>query len=124
MYDKQYLITQGTRFLQSQFGTKPSTPASGPPMAGQHAHAPQGTGEQVDPWLLPPQQAHPVWSLNQPVSMHVHLSTSRSGVVFSPSGWRNDQDGELPSFVWENIMFGDWNDARVVNLDVKLPEVS
>jgi hypothetical protein len=59
--------------------------------------------------------------------MHVHLSTSHSGDVFSAqwtSGWRKDQDEGLPSFVWENITYGDWNDARIIDLDVKLPEVS
>jgi hypothetical protein len=96
-------------------------------MAGQPGNIPQGTAEPVNPWHLPPKQVHPAWSLNQPLSMHVHLSTSHSGDVFSPqwtSGWRKDQDEELPSFVWENIVYGDWNDARVANLDVKLPEVS
>jgi hypothetical protein len=89
-------------------------------MAGQQANNPQGTAEQVNPWHLPPKQAHPAWSLNQPLSMHVHLSTSHNGDIFSQ--WRKDE--ELPSFVWENITYGDWNDARVINLDVKLPEVS
>lgn len=121
-----WAVTQiGTRLLQSQFGTKPSTPAPAPSMAGREANVPQGTGEQLDPWHLPPQQAHPTWSLKQPLSMHVHLSTSPDGDVFSPqwtSGWREDRDKELPSFVWENIMYGDWNDARTVNLEVKLPE--
>lgn len=59
--------------------------------------------------------------------MHVHLSTSHIGDVFSAqwtSGWRKDHDEELPSFIWENITYGDWNDDRVVNLDIKLPEVS
>jgi hypothetical protein len=120
-------IIVGTRLLQSQFGTEPSAPTPAPPMTGQQGHIPQGTAEEVNPWNLPPKQAYPAWSLKQPLSMHVHLSTSPIGDVFSPqwtSGWRKDQDEELPSFVWENITFGDWNDARVVSLDVKLPDVS
>ena len=58
--------------------------------------------------------------------MHVYLSTSLTGDVFSgkrtPS--RQNHDEDLPKFVWENITFGDWNDARVVHYDVQLPEVS
>lgn len=113
------MIIQGARLLQSQFGTKPSTPTDG--------RIPQGTEGTVNPWDLPPERAYPAWSLNQPLSMHVHLSTSPLGDVFShqwTSGWRKDQDEGLPSFVWENITYGDWNDGRVIDLDVKLPEVS
>jgi hypothetical protein len=103
------------------------TPTPAPPMAGQQGSNHQGTEAQVNPWSLPPQKVSPAWSLNQPLSMHVHLSTSHDGDVFSAqwtSGWRKDQDEGLPSFVWENITYGDWNDARIVDLDVKLPEVS
>lgn len=58
--------------------------------------------------------------------MHVHLSTSPTGDVFSAqwtSGWRKDQDEGLPNFVWENITFGNWDETRVVDLNVNLPEV-
>ena len=61
------------------------------------------------------------------MSMHVHLSTSAIGDVFSgkwTSGWRDDQDANLPSFVWDNMTLGDWNDERVTHYDVILPEVS
>ncbi|KZP13461.1 cleft lip and palate transmembrane 1 [Athelia psychrophila] len=57
--------------------------------------------------------------------MHVHLSTSPTGDVFSAqwtSAWRKDADEGLPSFKWENITYGDWQDTRVVDLDVALPE--
>ncbi|EGO02122.1 hypothetical protein SERLA73DRAFT_120762 [Serpula lacrymans var. lacrymans S7.3] len=57
--------------------------------------------------------------------MHVYISTSPSGDVFSrqwTSAWRKDQDEGLPNFVWENITFGDWNEERTVSYDVKLPE--
>lgn len=58
--------------------------------------------------------------------MHVYFSTSPNGDVFSrqwTSGWREDQDKGLPSFVWSNITFGDWNDHRTEHLEVTLPEV-
>ncbi|KAI9574314.1 cleft lip and palate transmembrane protein 1-domain-containing protein [Boletus coccyginus] len=57
--------------------------------------------------------------------MHVHFSTSPTGDVFSrqwTSGWREDQDKNLPSFVWSNITFGDWNEHRSEYLDITLPE--
>lgn len=59
--------------------------------------------------------------------MHVFLSTSPSGDVFSgewTSGWRENQDKDLPKFVWKNLTFGSYKDSRVVDLDVKFPEVS
>ncbi|KIL70400.1 hypothetical protein M378DRAFT_67737 [Amanita muscaria Koide BX008] len=57
--------------------------------------------------------------------MHVYLSTSPSGDLFNPgtTGWRTNEDEGLPHFVWENIIFGDFNDVRVVDLEVKFPEV-
>ena len=29
----------------------------------------------------------------------------------------------LPHFVWNDITFGDWNEARVIDLDVEFPKV-
>ena len=58
--------------------------------------------------------------------MHVHLSTSPTGDVFSSkwtSGYRKDQDADLPSLVWTNITFGDWNEKRVADFTVNLPTV-
>jgi hypothetical protein len=59
--------------------------------------------------------------------MHVHLSTSPVGDVFS-SQWtskiRRNQDEGLPSFVWENITYGDWKENRVVDYEVPIPDVS
>lgn len=82
---------------------------------------------QVNPFLLPPQQVHPAWELEQPLSIYVYFSTSPTGDVFSrqwTSGWREDQDKDLPSFVWSNITFGDWNDHRTEQFDLALPEVN
>ena len=58
--------------------------------------------------------------------MHVHLSTSPTGDVFAgkrAASVRKDRDAGLPSFVWQNITFGDWNERRVEEFEVKLPEV-
>lgn len=59
--------------------------------------------------------------------MHVYLSTSPTGNVFSrqwTKKWKDDDDESLPRFVWENITYGDWNDKRMIDLDVPLPTVS
>ncbi|KAH9900025.1 cleft lip and palate transmembrane 1 [Cubamyces lactineus] len=71
-----------------------------------------------------PTQAAPMWPLGIPLAMHVHLSTSPTGDVFSSkwtSGYRQDQDAGLPSLVWNNITFGDWNEKRVADFTVNLP---
>ena len=64
--------------------------------------------------------------LGTQLSMHVYLSTSPNGDVFSrqwTKKWKEDTDEDLPQFVWENITYGDWNDRRVIDLDVPLPLV-
>ncbi|CAK5275314.1 unnamed protein product [Mycena citricolor] len=112
-----------SKYLFSQFGdskapattTTTTTTADGTP----------ASAEAVNPWLLPPQQVHPAWELNQPLDMHVHLSTSPSGDVFSSrwtSGYRKDRDEGLPSFVWNNISFGNWSESRTAEFDVTFPE--
>lgn len=66
------------------------------------------------------------WPVGLPLAMHVHLSTSPTGDVFSgkwTSGHRKDRDAGLPSFVWNNITLGDWNEKRIVEFNVNLPEV-
>jgi hypothetical protein len=54
--------------------------------------------------------------------MHVYLSTSPDGNVFDRK--RKNEDEGLPHFSWENIIFGDFNDARVMDLEIKFPDVS
>jgi hypothetical protein len=71
----------------------------------------------VNPFLLPPAQAHLAWPLGIPVSLHFHLSTSEQAFAL------NSEDAGLPHFVWRDIAFGDWNDARTVDYNVHLPEV-
>lgn len=48
--------------------------------------------------------------------MHVYLSTAPEGDVF-------EHEEPLPHFVWDDITFGDWNEARVIDLDVNFPKV-
>jgi hypothetical protein len=66
-----------------------------------------------------PTQAVLGWPLGTPVSMHVYLSTSPEGDVFSQ---RTSKDA-LPSWVWGDIKFGDWNEARVADVEVPISEV-
>ncbi|KAI0824729.1 cleft lip and palate transmembrane 1 [Trametes gibbosa] len=71
-----------------------------------------------------PTAAVPAWPLGIPLAMHVHLSTSPTGDVFSSkwtSGHRKNQDADLPSLVWNNITFGDWNEKRAAEFTVNLP---
>jgi len=69
----------------------------------------------ADPRSLPPVQIVPYWPMGLNLDMHVFLSTSPLPVV-------QPQEG-LPHFVWKNITYGDYNDNRVIDLEVKFPEV-
>ncbi|KAJ7887500.1 cleft lip and palate associated transmembrane protein [Mycena olivaceomarginata] len=103
--------------VQVSFNTGP--PAKAPVPAGT-----PGVPD-VDPRTLPPAQALLAWPLGQSLDMHVFLSTSPIGDVFSPkwtSGYRKDHDEGLPNFVWKNITFGDYNDARVVEYNINFPQ--
>ena len=71
----------------------------------------------VNPFLHPPVQAHLAWPLGIPLSLHFHLSTSEQTFA------RKSEDADLPHFVWQDIAFGDWNEAQTVEYDVHLPEV-
>lgn len=51
--------------------------------------------------------------------MHVYFTSSNQVDAFKRKG-----EPELPHFVWENITFGDWDESRTIDLDIKLPEVS
>lgn len=96
-----------------------------PSSASTDGAPPQAQG-QPSSYPTLPTNAHPAWPLDIPLAMHVHLSTSPTGDVFShqwTSGWREDADAELPHFLWDNITFGDWKDSREVEYEVKIPEV-
>ncbi|KAJ7126473.1 cleft lip and palate associated transmembrane protein [Mycena crocata] len=98
---------------------------AGPPQAAVPAKGPPGSppAEAVNPWLLPPTHVNPAWPLGQPLDMHVHISTSPKGDVFSSQWTGKDHDEGLPSFVWENITFGDYSDtARVVEYNIDFPQ--
>jgi hypothetical protein len=78
---------------------------------------PSATG--VDPRLLPPVNVELAWPLGHPVSMHVRLIAAPNEDMHN---WKVDQ-GRLPSFTWENIIFGNWNEARSAQMEVEIPEV-
>ncbi|KAI0772049.1 cleft lip and palate transmembrane 1 [Trametes elegans] len=94
--------------------------------AASHASVPQAQVPGQPPAANAiPTQAVPAWPLGIPLAMHVYLSTSPTGDVFSSkwtSGYRKDQDADLPSLVWSNITFGDWNEKRVADFTVNIPE--
>ncbi|KAI0723098.1 cleft lip and palate transmembrane 1 [Earliella scabrosa] len=106
-----------TRFLggNKQQQQEPGSPQGSVPQA----QAGEGANAQAIPT-----HAAPAWPLGLPLAMHVHLSTSPTGDVFSSkwtSGYRKDKDADLPSLVWTNITFGDWNEKRVADFTVNLP---
>ncbi|TFK43833.1 cleft lip and palate transmembrane protein 1-domain-containing protein [Crucibulum laeve] len=107
-----------SKFMQSP---KPETPAvvDSPVTANSDASKPV-----INPWEALPVQALPEWPLGQKLDMHVYLSTSPNGDPFTKwtAAYRKSNDEGLPHFVWGNITFGDWNDARVAEFDVKFPE--
>ena len=69
-----------------------------------------------------PVQSHPItdgvvaWPFGSKLSMHVYLSTNPEGDVFG-------HEEPLPHFVWNDITFGDWNEARFIDVDVDFPKV-
>ncbi|PVF99354.1 cleft lip and palate transmembrane 1 [Serendipita vermifera] len=116
------LVYAATQLIQTFFlGKKP--PSGAPP-------TPQGmpVDSDVDPSTLPPLQAFPAWNTGQNVSMHVYFSTSPIGDVFGVVNRKNwgqaelDTDaGVFPHWTWDNIPFGDWNEARSKEVHVEIP---
>ncbi|KAI0314804.1 cleft lip and palate associated transmembrane protein [Amylostereum chailletii] len=102
-----FIIFALTQIASKFFSTK--APPTAPPAAG--SPPPHSLN-------LPPAQAVPDWPLNIPISFHVHLSTDPLAQSYSSPA---DQV-ELPHFVWHNITFGDWNEARQEELEVQIPE--
>lgn len=98
------------------FGSKAPQTTPPPAVSPGAAHEPG----QINPFHLPPVQAYSAWPLGIPLSVHVHLSTDPTGNIFAKS----EENAKLPHFVWENITFGDWNEARTIEYNVDLPEVS
>ncbi|KAL0580511.1 hypothetical protein V5O48_001498 [Marasmius crinis-equi] len=100
-----------TQMASKFFAPKPTTPQAPPATTNE-----PGKPGTPNPWSLPPVNAELGWPLGQPLALHVYLSTSFNGDVFSKqwtSKWRENQDEGLPTFVWDNITFGDYSDKRV-----------
>ncbi|KAG6841829.1 hypothetical protein C0991_006236 [Blastosporella zonata] len=108
----QLALSQATKFFSPS--TKPTVPAK-----SNDPNAPT-----VDPWTLPPTQVELAWALGQPVDMHVRLTTAPLAQIFNTPNWLKEQDKGLPTFVWSNITFGDWNAAYTADFDIKFPQVS
>ncbi|KAK2465943.1 hypothetical protein APHAL10511_001584 [Amanita phalloides] len=110
---QQVLLVWAIAQIVQKFFQQPPTPTAG------------NKGDpQANPWLLPPVEAALGWPLGQNLDLHVYLSTSPNGNVFTQwtNGWRKNQDDGLPHFVWDNITFGDFNDHRVAEFEVNFPE--
>ena len=76
----------------------------------------------VDPHLLPPVDAQAYWPSGVNLDMHVYLTTLPRAEVYTTTV-RKEKDEGLPHFVWKNITYGNYNDQRVINFEVKFPEV-
>lgn len=107
------------KFLASKGSTAPAAPATTPTLFDPSAPP----SEQTNAFSLPPTSAELMWPIGISLDMHVYLSTSPNGDVFAHQRTMSYNKEELPSFVWGNITFGDWNEKRVADLNVSLPAV-
>jgi Cleft lip and palate transmembrane protein 1 (CLPTM1) len=89
-------------------------PVSSP--AGQQAQ--KAVPQAANPWVLPPKEVRPHWALHQPLDLHIYLSTTPDGNVFT------HPEDDLPHFTWGNINYGDWTESRTVEYEVTFPKVS
>ncbi|KAG6850622.1 hypothetical protein H0H93_010814 [Arthromyces matolae] len=107
------LAVQATRFFAPS-ADKPVVPKADDP----------SPPPSVDPWSLPPQEAYldPAWPLGQQFDMHVRLTTAPLAQVYNTPNLLRKQDKGLPTFVWSNITFGDWNAAYTAEFEVQFPE--
>ncbi|THH31309.1 hypothetical protein EUX98_g2887 [Antrodiella citrinella] len=131
----QKILSMGSQMLLVWVGMQMVTkffakPAADTTTAPIPASTPGGVAVDPStgvPVALPmlPAQAYLAWPLGTSLDMHVHLSTSPVGDVFNTwtAGYRENPDKDLPHFVWENITFGDWDELRQVDLDIKIPPV-
>jgi hypothetical protein len=122
---KQHVLLE-LRIKSPLLVTKFFAPTKGPnPTPATPSAQTPGGQAQVDPRSQIPQQLIPSWPLEQPLSMHVYLSTSPNGDVFSQqwtSAYRPNEDQNLPNFVWNDIVFGDWKQQYTTDLLVEIPE--
>jgi hypothetical protein len=99
--------------LASKLLAPKTVPAESPDATPAHGSGPG----LVDPFSLPPAQAYLAWPLGIPISLYFHLSTSEQAFALDSA------DADLPHFAWQNITFGDWNEERMVDYNIHLPEV-
>ncbi|CAA7258577.1 unnamed protein product [Cyclocybe aegerita] len=107
-----------------QIATKFLGGSQQPPKAGDTPSNPDRPVDKIDPRKLPPVDAVPYWPIGTSLNMHVYLSTSAKGDVFTKwtEGYRKNRDEGLPNFVWKNITYGDYSDSRTVDYEIKFPE--
>jgi hypothetical protein len=107
---QQILLVYAVTLFASKLLAPKTAPTESPVAIPEHVAG------HVDSFSLPPAQAHLAWPLGIPISLHFHLSTS--GQAFA----LDSADTDLPHFVWQNITFGDWNEVRKEDYNVRLPE--
>ncbi|KAI9467040.1 cleft lip and palate associated transmembrane protein [Lactarius psammicola] len=109
------LIYAVTQFAGNFFSSKTSTTQPSPVIPGSSPDP-----VQVDrvPPSVQPAKAHLAWPLGVPVSLYFHLSTDPTGREFAG----HSKETGLPRFVWHDITFGNWSEARTVDYNVHLPE--
>ncbi|TFY72896.1 hypothetical protein EVG20_g86 [Dentipellis fragilis] len=109
-----YALTQvASRFFASKTAQTP------PPVPVTPGATTPSEQPEINPFLLPPQQAISAWNTGIPIALHVYLSTDPYGRIFENSSIR---DASLPHFEWANITFGDWNEARTTEVSVDIPD--
>jgi len=108
------LIYAVTQFAGNFFGSKTSITQPSPVTVMP--------GSSPDPVQVdrthPPAKAHLAWPLGIPVSLHFHLSTDPTGQVFTG----HSKETGFPHFVWHDLTFGNWSEARTVDYNLHLPE--
>ncbi|TBU49004.1 cleft lip and palate transmembrane 1 [Dichomitus squalens] len=123
---QQMLLIYAVMQVASRFFGGNKTQQQQQPQGANVANAPQANVPGPEGAVSGiPTHAVPGWPLGLPLAVHVHLSTSPTGDVFSnkwTSGHRKDRDADLPSLVWNNVTLGDWNEKRVAEFNVSLPE--
>ena len=80
---------------------------------------------ELNPFQQPPKTANLGWDFGTTIDMHVFVSVSPIGDVFRGNQrpiWLQQEDTDLPRFVWSNITFGNWTEHREEQFDIKLPQ--
>ncbi|KAF8592449.1 cleft lip and palate transmembrane 1 [Ramaria rubella] len=116
---KALLIYFATQFVGKLFTPKTSTPLSAPSSGHSSDASSQIATGETNAFMLPPVTVLPSWPLGTEFDLHFRVSTSPfPRDVFSDWG----MEEALPSFVWDNITLGDWNDdSRSLQYTVHIP---